>query len=569
MKKKELLLLFTLVLFFLAACGRSPEAETWRMVELGFESVSDYAAGGGDRVRMDVEFVHDQSGDILIRPAFWDGDNVFRVRFAPTKAGKWTWRTTCADDASLDGKKGTLRCKEYAGELPVYRHGFIKAVPGVKHLMYADGTPFFYLGDTHWTMYTEEWDEPGPHAGKTGAQSHFRHIVDRRVEQGFTVYQSEPIGASFQLEDGRVDAEDIPGFQEADAYYRYIADAGLVHANAEFFFASSLSKALAADDASLEALSRYWVARFGAFPVLWTLAQEVDNDSYAEEWPHYFDLHSNPWVKIAGYIHAADAYGHPLSAHQENAVKTSVTGMGTEVEEGWGASAFLSEDVAREAGHNWWAAQWFPPLHETPDPGTVEDYWHSSRPAVNYEGRYCYLWTKDFGSRAQGWISFLSGFCGYGYGAIDIWYYQSTFDAAGPSNDEVDIISVEDKAMPWCVSLEFPSALQMRHLRSLLESFDWWNLAPVIPGDPTFRDDSGAAVCAHTPERYLLYFYAPNILTGCLAGLIPGASVEAGWYDPRTGAFRGRSNLTTRPDGSILLPEKPDSQDWVLVVDLK
>ena len=179
------------------------------------------------------------------------------------------------------------------------------------------------------------------------------------------------------------------------------------------------------------------------------------------------------------------------------------------------------------------------------------------------------MWTKDFGSRAQGWISFLSGFCGYGYGAIDIWYYQSSFDAAGPSSDEVETISVEDKATPWCVSLEFPSALQMRHLRSLLESFDWWNLVPVIPGDPAFRDASGAAVCAHTPERYLLYFYAPNIYTGSLAGLEPGVSVEARWYDPRTGAFREKSILTTRLDGSIVLPEKPDSQDWVLVVDLK
>lgn len=556
------------ILLLLAfALGCSQKAETWRMSELRFESSTDYNAGGGDRVRMDVQFVHGQ--DTLVRPAFWDGANVFCVRFAPTKAGKWRWTTVCADDPSLDGQKGVLRAKQYAGDLAIYQHGFIQAVPGKKYMMYADGTPFFYLGDTHWTLYTEEFDEPGPHAGETGAQSHFQYIVDRRVEQGFTVYQSEPIGAKFQLEDGKVDAEDIPGFWEADRYYQYIADAGLVHANAEFFFAGRLSKELAADDAALEALCRYWVARFGAFPVLWTLAQEVDNDFYADSWPHHYDLHSNPWVKVAGYLHAADAYSHPLSAHQENAVHTSVTGAGVEVERSLGVSAFVSEELALEVGHDWWAAQWSPPLHETPEPAMVADYWDSPRPSVNYEGRYCYLWTKDFGERAQGWITFLSGFCGYGYGAIDIWYYQSTYDASGPSFDGVETITVEDKATPWNISLEFPSALQMRHLRSLLESFDWWNLVPVIPGDPAFHDASGAAVCARTPERYLLYFYAQNTLSGTLTGLASGASARARWYNPRNGEFHESVQLVTTPDGTLSFPDKPDPQDWVLVLDLK
>lgn len=65
------------------AVGCSPEAETWRMTELCFESSTDYTSGGGDRLRMDVQFVHGQ--DTLVRPAFWDGANIFLVRFAPTR----------------------------------------------------------------------------------------------------------------------------------------------------------------------------------------------------------------------------------------------------------------------------------------------------------------------------------------------------------------------------------------------------------------------------------------------------------------------------------------------------
>ncbi|MBO5581164.1 MAG: DUF4038 domain-containing protein [Bacteroidales bacterium] len=537
------------------SCG--DRAETWRVSELSFTASRSYDDGGGDRVRMDVRFTHRSSGRTLTMPAFWDGGDRFLVRFAPPESGRWTWRSTCPDDPALDGRTGAIRCRTYEGSQEIYRHGFIQARKGTKYLMYADGTPFFYLGDTHWGMYTEDLSD-----------DHFKHIVRRRVEQGFTVLQSEPIGASFRLQDGRVDAEDIEGFRKADAYYRFIADAGLVHANAEFFFAADLSEGLAADDEALKALSRYWVARFGAYPVLWTLAQEIDNDFYAERGPRFYDYRNNPWVKIAEYIHAADPYSHPLSGHQENAVNTSVTGGGVEVDasqaDGNGASAFLSEEVSERTGHSWWAAQWSPPLFETTRPEVVRDYWSSDRPAVNYEGRYCGLWTLDFGSRAQGWISFLSGFCGYGYGAADIWLYHGNFDMDTTSYDGVESITPEQKTIPWQEALEYPSALQMRYLRNLLESFDWWNLTPIIPGDPVFQDASGAAAYAHTPCVHLLYFYGKNTRTGRISTLKSGDGLEVRWYNPRSGEYQEAALPVREADGFWTLPSKPDLEDWVL-----
>ena len=563
--------LFIFLAFWAVACpcpqeGEGPsdpmsdtKAETWRVSELHFTASRSYDDGGGDRVRLDVQFSHRKTGRTLTVPAFWDGGDSFVVRFAPPEAGRWTWKSTCPEDPALHGRKGTLRCREYTGPLAIYRHGFIQARKGTKYLMYADGTPFFYLGDTHWGMYSEDLSD-----------EHFKKIVRRRVEQGFTVLQSEPIGAPFHLLDGHVDADDIPGFRKADAYYQFIADAGLVHANAEFFFATSLTRELASDDEALKVLCRYWVARFGAYPVLWTLAQEIDNDSYAELGGRFFDYTDNPWVKIAEYLHAADPYSHPLSGHQENAVNTSVTGAGTEPEEshadGNGVSAFLSEAVSERTGHSWWAAQWSPPLHETPGPEAVRDYWLSSRPAVNYEGRYCGVWTLNFGARAQGWISFLSGFCGYGYGAADIWLYHGGFQMDITSFDGVEHVTPQLKAIPWQEALEYPSARQMIHLKNLLESFDWWNLTPVIPGDPVFRDASGAAVYARTERMHLLYFYGKGTQTGRISGPVPDAGMQAQWYDPRTGEYRVAANPVREADGYWALPPKPDGQDWVLVI---
>jgi len=555
-------------------------AETWRMTELSFESGRDYGAGGGDDVRLYCVFSNRTDGAVVRRPGFWDGGRTFRVRFAPVSAGEWIWKTSCDGDTSLAGRSGSIECVRYSGPLEIYRHGFVKAVPGRKHFTYADGTPFFYLGDTHWGLYLEEIDEPGPHAGATGAASHFKYIADRRAAQGFTVYQTEPIGAKFDVTDGKVDASDIPGFQLADRYYQYIADKGFVHANAEFFFAAQMNAKLAVDPVAIDRLARYWVARFGAYPVMWTLAQEVDNDFYHErhQGHNFYCATNNPWVAVAECIHRADAYRHPLTAHQENVGHTTVTGRGTAPggpDKFGGRSAFAGKDVAARTGHSWWGVQWSPSLVSNPDANVARDYWADPRPAMNYEGRYCYLWTKDFGARAQGYISFLSGMFGYGYGAIDIWLYQSKYDVKRTSHDGLDTITPEDKQVPWCTSVEFPSALQMAHLKKFFTSFDWWNLKPGF-GDmarftPRERAAKGIVYVFATlanPNRVVFYFYGKSRLTGTLHGLVHDRSHAMRWFNTRTGEWKDEP-VKFVPDerGDLELPLKPDGADWALLVE--
>ena len=89
--------------------------QTWMMTELRFESSNDYASGGSVEVLLDVVFTHPKTGETLIRPAFWDGDNVFQVRFAPTMEGRWKWVSRCPQDPSLDGLKGARKCEKYDG----------------------------------------------------------------------------------------------------------------------------------------------------------------------------------------------------------------------------------------------------------------------------------------------------------------------------------------------------------------------------------------------------------------------------------------------------------------------
>ena len=548
------------------------ETETWIAVDLPFTSNKSYREGEQLYARFDAVFTNPATGTSLTIPGFWDGGSTFVVRFAPTEAGEWDFATAAPDDPDLDGKTGKVIAKPYSGDIEIYRRGFV-TTNGSKHFVYADGTPFFYLGDTHWSIYREEFDSPGPYAGDTGAESHFKYIVDKRAEQGFTVYQSEPIGTKTNLADGELSSSDADAFKLNDRYYQYIAEKGLVHANAEFFFCSSMTKALAEDERYLEAISRYWVARYSAYPVMWTLAQEADNDFYRERGDQkFYGPEDNPWVRVAEFIHKYDAYRHPLSCHQENTLYTSVTGAGSSEpsRDNGGKSAFYSEDVTARTGHNWWAAQWGPNIAGQESGKTARDYWESGKVAINYEGKYCNLWTKDAGARMQSWIAMLSGFAGVGYGAADIWLYDGNYDLNTTSNDGLEAITPEAKAIGWNEAVEFESAWQQGVMRRFFESFDWQNLKPDFNDGNLFKPDQAFYAAAPVgDETYVIYLYMRSKSSGAVLGMDVDGSYGAAWFDPRTGETVEIGEIRADAQGTWTAPEKPGADDYALILRKK
>ncbi len=124
---------------------------------------------------------------------FWDGENRYVVRMVATMPGEWTWHSASnhPDDAGLNGRSGTFTAIEWSArekrENP-NRHGFVRASPNGHALEYADGTPFFMVGDTWlagttWRLPfrnapTSNDYQPGPGIG-------FEDAVAFRKKQGF------------------------------------------------------------------------------------------------------------------------------------------------------------------------------------------------------------------------------------------------------------------------------------------------------------------------------------------------------------------------------------------------
>ena len=144
--------LMTLVL--LASGGVAAFAQTsvpvWDLQEIELRSARSYA-----NPYVDVECWVDLQGPGFANRVygFWDGDRTFRVRVVATTPGDWTWRSGSnqPDDAGLNGATGRFTAREWTEEEKRQnpnRRGFLRPDPGGHALQYADGTPFFLLGDT-------------------------------------------------------------------------------------------------------------------------------------------------------------------------------------------------------------------------------------------------------------------------------------------------------------------------------------------------------------------------------------------------------------------------------------
>ncbi len=568
----------------------SLEAETWKMVEITLESEKSYASPFDDaELSLDLA----GCGVKYTVPGFWNGGNEWKVRFVCPAEGEWSFITSCTDkeNTALDGVTGKVNCRKYSGNLDIYKHGFVTAKEGRKYFTYDDGTPFVYLGDTHWSLGDETVDMVAV-------------ISEKRAAQGFSVIQSEPIGAKFELTDG-VSEADMAGFADYDAKFALIAENGLVHANSQFFFPASMEtlidrmggysektvsetvkgKTETAHDLSdsvklyLEKLTRYWVARYGAYPVLWTLGQEVDNDFYRTDDSHPdWSYVNNPYKLVAEYIAKYDAYSHPVSAHQEYSGATSAYGYGNEE----GLKVYKKEAMPSAfrnvPAHNWYAVQWSPNKTGRSDCKTEKDYWFNSqgKPAINYEGAYCYLWTKNFGSRMQGWVSYLSGMYGYGWGGHDTWSYTNIYDEENDSSDGIDTItSAEKKAATWQDSLEYPSSYQSGYMASFMKNIAWQTLIPRFDSKKYFVPSKDVYYCMASNEDNslaVIYFYSfsdlsvgakPNakseyagVLTGTVGGLEPGAVYKYKWFDPVNGEYSGESEFTASSIGTYYIGER-------------
>lgn len=264
-------------------------------------------------VVLTATFIHEDSGTQFTVEGFYDGNDTFRLRFMPTKQGKWIFKTH-ATEKELDGIEGALRCTA----------PLVKGMVGTKgqDFVYPDGTRYNPLGTTSyaWIHAPEKIQEQTYQSMEKSGFNKLRFCVfpNNSVYELPTLYP-------YQLVDKQKDANgkdlyiwDYSRF--VPAFFKHLEQCVERLRNLDIeadviLFTPYDNGVWGFDRMTMEnnfRYLRYVVARLSAYSNVWW--------SVANEWNLVKAKTHDQWITLSKFIAAHDPYHHLLSIHGGTAV---------------------------------------------------------------------------------------------------------------------------------------------------------------------------------------------------------------------------------------------------------
>jgi hypothetical protein len=535
---------------------------------------------------------------------FWDGGNRFIVRVLATGPGEWRWTSgSLPEDAGLSGKSGSFTAEPWtADELEANpnRRGMIGATPDGRGLQYADGTPYFLLGDTWWSLPSfrfplAEGDAP---AGALGPGSTLADYVAFRKAQGFNcvgLIAAQPAWAndgrsnSLQMPDGTwvraawkqpgtLSAKDmhneggrpfllpgkVPGFEDVfpdmdrinPDYFRvldrkidYLNDQGIV----PFIEVSRRDSGPCWQKfhdwpESYARYVQYMIARYGAHIALLSpihydyYEQTIPPDDYSQAIDHAIARFGRP--PFGTMLTANPNPSTLVNFGPDSWVDLHQSGNVREHYTYW----YLTEMFQRERKPAINGEPYYAGLHQLGQP-------YPLRVPPDSEDDQFYVRSGLYGSFLSG------GLAGFIYGAEGIW------------QSDVEPQSLHKM---WD-SFGWNSANQVRHLKTFATVCGQRYLALVPDAELVVPNKTGPgfsykgwSYCARTDDRtwFMLYFEAEAPLEASLRGVSAGAGYRPRFFDPREGTWHEPGEVVTVARSSVLrLPPRPDLRDWGLMLE--
>lgn len=528
-----------------------------KVAEWSYVSAKAYADPFNE-IEMDVVFSN--SNGTWRVPAFWSGGDQWRVRFAPPAQGRYSFKTECSDTANvgLHGQEGECEAVGYSGDNPLLAHGPLRVSKNRRYFEHADGTPFFWLGDTWWMGLCQRlrWPED------------FQLLTADRVEKGFSVILlvaglcpdmaafdergANEAGFPWEKDFARINPA---YFDEADQRLQWLVHWGLVPCilGCWGYYLPWMG---------IERMKKHWryiIARWGAYPVVWCLAGEAAMPYYLSKTAKRDRADQiSGWTEVGRYIRETDPYHRPLSIHSEFATSSRDQVLDDSILD-------FSMPQANHFGHVG--------IPSTISLVTQERERQPIMPVligeVNYEGTM--HGTGDEVQRLGFWGCVLSGTAGHTYGANGIWQVNTPEQPFGPSPHGGTWGN-----QPWEEAYRWPGSGQLGLGKCLLERYEWWRFEPhqewIQPS--ASPNDYFASYAAGIPgEVRVIYSYWPNLpwipedKRMKVNSIEPGVQYKAFFFDPRNGDEYPIGLTDATDDGTWPVPMHPTMQDWLLVLE--
>lgn len=405
-----------------------------------------------------------------------------------------------------------------------------------RYLLKPDGSPFFYLGDTAWSMLVS-----------LTPQEMTEYMTTRR-DQGYTVIQASiffnqngtPRGTPYNGSVSNINESFFAS--QVDHAVAKAKELGLVLALHPAWADGQVGSALTAGNA--QGYGSYLGKRYKAENhIIWAMGGDYPADGQESIW-------RNLAKGIAIGQTGTEDYSKQLMLYHPRGDQTSATWFRND---GW------MDIIASQSGHC--------PSNPLPYDLVGADYKGSpAKPVIDFEPMYenhPYCWEKPpegnstaLDVRKMAYWDVFSGGFGHAYGHHSVWPFVT---GSHPFNSWGGGASGT-----WQQGLQAEGGRQMGYVRKLMESRPYQT---GVPDQSLIVGDSGSVMGRKVASRasdgsYLMIYTGGGGFTADLSKL-SGSAVKAHWFNPRTGQA---TPVNVNKSSSVNLTP-PDSGDWVFVAD--
>jgi len=416
-----------------------------------------------------------------------------------------------------------------------------------RYLVKADGSPFFWMGDTAWELFHRLSREQ---AG---------YYLKRRSEQGFTVVQAVALaefdGLHVPNPYGDLPLKFDDPAQPNEAYFKhvdYIIDkAAEYHINIAFLptWGDKVSKASWGKGPEIftpenaKVYGRWLGNRYkDKKNIIWIMGGDRNPQN---------ELHKSIWRALAEGV--TEGAGGPDNVLMSFHPQSNDLGAG----EYFYDDAWLDFNMFQN-GH----------CRDTRVFDKIQASYKRTpaKPVLDGEPIYedhpvCFNATElgfsnAYDVRKYAWLDVFAGAFGHTYGCHDIWQFYSPYREA-----------VNGPRVYWQEAMELPGAGQMKYLRRLMESRPMLDRVPdqslIVENDMVTSERIQAT---HGNDYAFIYSAAGRPFTVNM-GKISGTKLNVYWYNPRNGEMKKEEPVNNRGQQKFTPPSSGHGLDWVLVLD--
>ncbi|GAA4431101.1 glycoside hydrolase family 140 protein [Pontibacter saemangeumensis] len=417
-----------------------------------------------------------------------------------------------------------------------------------RYLVKADGTPFFYLGDTAWELFH-----------RLNREEADMYLKDR-AEKGFTVIQAVALAEINGLRDpnpyGHLPLHNEDPTKPNDAYFQHVDY--IVNKAAELGLTIGMLPT--------------WGDKI--FKNSWGVGPEIFTPENARVYGEYIGRRykDKPIIWVLG--------GDRLPRHEQDEAIWRAMAEGIVAGAGDGDADNVMMTFHPQPKEDGGSSTWF---HNDPwldfnmfqtghcrDVQVYEKITHDYnlkpvKPTMDGEPIYeehpmCFNakekgYTAAWDVRRAAYQDLFAGAHGHTYGCHNIWQMYDT-------NRE----GINGPTKTWKESLDLPGARQMTFVRALIESRPFLVRMP----DQQLVQEAYAGterIQATRGEDYAFIYSTAGKPIEVNMGIISGKQVNASWYNPRTGTSTFIGKFKNTGSRTFTPPTSGPDNDWVLLLD--